>query len=136
MQIIRIEASYLRARAALAVAATGTETRRFLRIARHSTSGLVRERMPWSDSIASLLTAAIAHLEDRPDTARHHLAVALQGFERADMKLYAAVSRRCLGQLTGRPSSDQYLREADQWMATQDIVNPSRMTQMIAPGFS
>jgi tetratricopeptide (TPR) repeat protein len=136
MQIIRVEASYLRARAALAVAATGTETRRFLRIARQSTSGLVRERMPWSDSIAALLTAAIAHLEDRPDTARHHLAVALQGFERADMKLYAAVSRRCLGQLTRGPSSEQYLREADEWMAAQDIVTPSRMTQMIAPGFA
>jgi tetratricopeptide (TPR) repeat protein len=136
MQIIRIEAWYLRARSALAVAATGTETRRFLRIARQSTSRLARERMLWSDSFASLLTAAIAHVENRPDTARQHLAAALQGFERADMKLYAAVARRCLGQLTDGPGSEQYLRDADEWMATQDIVKPSRITQMIAPGFA
>ena len=136
MQLIRIEAWYLRARAALLVAATGTETRRFLRVARQSTRRIARERMPWSDPIASLLTAAIAHLEDRPDTACEHLAAALQGFERADMKLYAAVARRCLGQLMGGPTSEQYLREADEWMATQDIVKPSRMTQLIAPGFA
>ena len=136
MQLIRVEAWYLRARAALLVAATGIETRRFLNVARQSTRRIARERMPWSDSIASLLTAAIAHVEHRPDTARQHLAAALQGFERADMKLYAAVARRCLGQLMDGPSSVKYLREADEWMATQDIVKPSCMTQLIAPGFS
>jgi eukaryotic-like serine/threonine-protein kinase len=136
MQIIRIEAWYLRARAALAVAATGTETRRFLRIARQCTSRLARERMPWSDPIASLLTAAIAHIEDRPGAAREHLAAALDGFEQADMKLYAAVARRCLGQLTGGPGSETYRLDADEWMAAQDIANPSRMTQLIAPGFA
>ena len=85
---------------------------------------IVRD-LPASDRCLSIL-----------DDVVPHLAAALQGFERADMKLYAAVSRRCLGQLTGGPSSEQYLREADEWMTAQDIVKPSRMTQMIAPGFA
>jgi eukaryotic-like serine/threonine-protein kinase len=136
MQLIRIEAWYLRARAALLMAAGGTDTDRFLAVARQSTRRLAREKMPWSEPIASLLTAAIAHVESRPNTAIEHLAAALQGFERADMKLYAAVARRCLGQLTSGFPAEQYRREAGAWMATQGIVNPSRMTQLIAPGFT
>jgi hypothetical protein len=136
MQLIRVEAWYLRARAALLVAATGTETRRFLTLARRSTRRIAREKMAWSDPIASLLTAAIAHVDRRPTTAIEHLAAALQGFEQADMKLYAAVARRCLGQLTGGFAAERYRRKADTWMATQSIVNPSRITQLIAPGFA
>jgi tetratricopeptide (TPR) repeat protein len=135
MQVIRVEAWYLRARAALLVAATGTDTRRFLTIARQSTMRIARENMPWSKPIASLLTGAIAHVEDRPHTAIEHLVAALQGFEHADMKLYAAVAVRCLGQLTRRFPAEQDQRDADEWMATQGVVNPSRMTQLIAPGF-
>jgi len=136
MQVIRVEAWYLRARAALLVAGTGIDTRRFLTVARQSTMRIAREKMAWSEPIASLLTAAIAHVDSRPKKAIVHLGVALQGFEQADMKLYAAVTRRCLGQLSGGFRAEQYRREADTWMATQSIVNPSRITQLIAPGFA
>ena len=136
MQLIRIEACYLRARAALLVAATGTETRKFLALARHSTRQLAAERMPWSDPIASLLTAAFAHVEGRPITVVHNLSAAVQGFEHADMRLYAAVARRCLTQVTSGPLAEQHRREAEEWMAAQGIVNPSSIVRLLAPGFA
>ena len=136
LQVIRVEAWYLRARAALLMAATGTETRRFLRVARRSSRRIARENMPWSDAIASLLTAGIAHVESRPDMAIEQLTAALHGFEQTDMKLYAAVARRCLAQLTGGSRADQYRHDCDEWMAAENLVNPSRMTQLIAPGFA
>ena len=92
--------------------------------------------MPWSDAIASLLTAGIAHVESRPDMAIEQLTAALHGFEQTDMKLYAAVARRCLAQLTGGSRADQYRHDCNEWMAAENLVNPSRMTQLIAPGFA
>jgi hypothetical protein len=136
MQLIRVEAWYLRARAALLMAATGTDTPRFLTVARRSTWRIAREKMAWSEPIAALLTASIAHVDGQPHSAIEHLAAAIQGFEQAEMKLYAAVARRCLGQLTGGSLADQYRRLADEWMAGQGIVNPPGMTRLLAPGFA
>ena len=63
--------------------------------------GSRRERMPWSDPIALLLRAGIAYLEDDMPLALELLTEAVDRFDRADMKLYAAVARRRLGALQG-----------------------------------
>jgi hypothetical protein len=51
------------------------------------------------------------------------------------MKLYLAVVRRRLGELAGDDRSQERRRLADEWMTAQGIVNPSRLTRLIAPGF-
>jgi hypothetical protein len=51
------------------------------------------------------------------------------------MNLFAAAARRRLGQLLGGNCGQALIAQADAWMAGQGIVNPARMTAMLAPGF-
>ncbi len=135
IKFLRIEACFLRARAALLNAARGRDVARFLSIAREDARGIGRFGLRWSDAIATLLRAAVAFLEGRPGDACDLMAAAVTACERADMKLYAAVARRRLGMLRGDEGGRALVREADAWMATQGIRNPARMTRLIATGF-
>jgi eukaryotic-like serine/threonine-protein kinase len=135
VQFQRIEARYLRARCALLMAATEANPRRFLSVAREDARRIAREKMTWSDPLAWLLMATVAYLEGSPDVARDKLADAAAGFERAHMKLYLAVVRRRLGELASDDASRERRRQADEWMASQAIVNPARLTRLITPGF-
>jgi hypothetical protein len=134
VQLLRIESHYLRARSALMIAAA-TRSRRFLAIARVRAWRIARERMPWSDPIALLLRAGIANLEGRTPLALQLLHDAADRFERADMKLYVAVSRRRIGALQDDPAGRELQRRAEAWMAAQNIRNPASITRMLAPGF-
>ena len=51
------------------------------------------------------------------------------------MQLYAAVARRRLAGLVGGDRGQSLRREADEWMASQEIRNPAAMTRLLAPGF-
>ena len=68
-------------------------------MARAGARRIASERMPWSDPIALLLERGIAHLEGNTPLAVRHLHDAVDRFDRADMKLYAAVARRRIGAL-------------------------------------
>ena len=135
VQVIRIESHYLRARCALALAAQGGSSRRFLSVARAEARRIARERMRWSDPIALLLRAGIAHLEGRTPLALKCLHDAADRFDRADMRLYAAVAGRRIGALQDDAPGRELQRRAEEWMATQHIRNPACMTRMLAPGF-
>ena len=135
IQVMRIESLYLRARSALAMAATHGPTARFLSVARAGARRIASEHMPWSDPIALLLRAAIAHVEGRTPLAVRYLDDAVDRFDRADMKLYAAVARRRLGALQDDRRGRELRRQAEKWMAAQNIKNPAAMTRMLAPGF-
>ena len=51
------------------------------------------------------------------------------------MKLYAAVARRRIGALQDDAHGRELQRQADEWMAAQNIKNPAAMTRTLAPGF-
>ncbi len=70
----------------------------------------------------------------RPLAVRY-LHDAVDRFDRADMKLYAAVARRRLGALQDDARGRELQRQAEEWMAAQNIKNPACMTRMLAPGF-
>lgn len=91
--------------------------------------------MPWSNPIASLVTAGITYLEGSPALAARHLEDAIDGFDGADMKLYAAVARRRLGALQADQRGRDLRQQAEEWMSAQEIKNPAGMTRMLAPGF-
>jgi hypothetical protein len=91
--------------------------------------------MPWSDPIALLLEAGLAHLEGNAPLALQHLHDAAVRFDAADMKLYLAVTRRRIGDLQNDAAGRALKREAEEWMAAQDIKNPGAMTRTLAPGF-
>ena len=135
VQALRIESIYLRARCALAMASANRSRRRFLSVARAGARRIAAERMPWSDPIALLLRAGIASLEGRHTAALTCLHAAADKFDRAEMKLYAAVTRRRLGALRGDDHGRELQRQAEAWMAAQQIKNPVCMTRMLAPGF-
>jgi hypothetical protein len=135
IQFVRIEASYLRARAALLNAARGHDVARFLSIARGDARRIGRFRLRWSDAVALLITAAVTYLEGRPGAAGEMLAAAVTAFERADMRSHAAAARRRLGGLQQDERGRALIDDADAWMAAHGIRNPARMTRMFAPGF-
>jgi hypothetical protein len=136
VQMIRIESQYMRARAALAMAALGhRNARRFLSIARAGARRIARERMPWSDPMALLVRAGVAHVEGNPRLAVSGLYDAADRFDGADMKLHAAVARRCIGAAQNGAGARELRRQAERFMAAQHIENPAAMTRMLAPGF-
>jgi tetratricopeptide (TPR) repeat protein len=135
VQVIRVEAVYLRARSALAMAAANRNVRRFLSIARAGARRIERERMHWSDPIAWLLRAGIASVEGDTLLALRYLHAAVDRFERADMRLYANVARRRVGDLQNDDRGREVLRHSEEWMAAQNIKNPAAWTRMFAPGF-
>jgi hypothetical protein len=134
-QLIRIESLYLRARCALALAARNRNSTRFLSVARSGARSIARERMAWSDPIGLLLQAGMAQLEGSTPSALKYLHDAAERFERADMSLYLAVARRRIGALQDDERGRELQRQADMWMAAQNIKNPARMTRMLSPGF-
>jgi hypothetical protein len=136
IQFLRIEASYLRARCALLMAGAGGNPRRFLAVARGDARRIANEKMAWSDPVSQLLNAAVSSCERREDAAADFLERAAVGFDRAEMQLYAAVTRRRLAALVKGERGRELLRQTGEWMAAQEVKNPALLTRMMAPGFS
>ena len=91
--------------------------------------------MPWSDPIALVVQAGVAFLEGGTSAALRHLHDAADRFEGADMRLHAAAARRRIGALQDDAVGRDLRRQADEWMAMQQIKNPAGMTRMLTPGF-
>jgi len=137
LQILRVEARHLFARTALAAAvhSDARNRERLLRSAEQLARRIAREKMPWADPFAALVRGSIAAARLNSEKAAAFLAAATEGFELADMGLYAAASRRRLGQVLGDDQGCVLIAEADEWMTNQRIRNPSRMTRTLAPGW-
>ena len=91
--------------------------------------------MPWSNPIALLLEAGVASLEGRHAAALRCLEDAAAQFDRAEMALYAAVTRRRISTLRQDDRGRQLGEQADAWMAAQHVRNADGLTRMLAPGF-
>jgi serine/threonine protein kinase len=137
IQVLRIEAVYLRARTALATATFSSEKKkeRLLGIAQELARRLAKEKIQWSEPLVLLLRAAIANQRGDFALATANLSEAVEGFELSDMGLYAAASRRRLGQALCGDRGRELIADADAWMTEKKIKNPTRLTRMIAPGW-
>jgi hypothetical protein len=134
-QFFRILTGDLRARVALAAAATARKAGSHLAVVQREVRLLDREKMPWGRALARLLEAGVASLRhDRVEAARR-TREAIDGLEAVDMHLHAAAARRRLGELLGGGEGRALIDQADTWMTAQQIVHPVRMTRMHAPGF-
>ncbi len=131
---VRVEAMQLRARAAVASNAVERDERK-LRLAEKLARKMEKVDMSWSKPFATLIRAAVAHQRAEPEQAATLLSQGVVGFERADMRLYAAATRRRMGERLGDERGRELMAEADVWMAEQRIKNPEAMTRMLAPGF-
>ena len=134
IQVLRIEAFHLKARAALASASGGDNGHR-LHLAEKLANRIAGEQVAWGNPFAALVRAAIAHQRGDQSKAIALLKQAVETFDLADIDLYEAVSRRRLGQLLGDERGQRHIDEGDTWMRQRQIVNPEAMTRMMAPGF-
>ena len=131
IQVLRIEAFFLRARTILA--AGGSDG---LGAAEALAGRITREKMPWSDPLALLIRAGVANLRGQRDKASTLLSQAAEEFHAAGMEYHAMAARRQLGLLSSATERDRLIAEADTWMTAKGIRNPARFTHMWAPGFS
>jgi serine/threonine protein kinase len=139
VQLTRVEARHLRARAAVAVAAATRNTEEsgaaLLREAERDARAIEREGLSWSAPLSKLLRAGIDVVRgERPERAATLLRDAIVELDSADMALYAAAARRCLGGILDGDEGRALVRGADDWMANETIKNPARMVNMLAPG--
>jgi len=138
VQVSRIEAYHLRARSAMALAATlpaGTPERKaLLAAAARDTRSVEKEHMGWGDPLAALLRAGLANLAGDTAGAAAHAARAATLCEAAEMALYGAIARRAHGALLGGDEGARLVTEAERWMAQKELRNPARFTATLAPG--
>jgi hypothetical protein len=82
-----------------------------------------------------LIRAAVASIRGEEWAAIRFLTEAVPGFEASDQPLFAAAARRRLGELKGGEEGRVLVSQANEWMTSRSIQNPSRMTACYAPGF-
>lgn len=135
VELARIEALCSRARAALALAATGGDAESLLLTASRDAAEISAKKRAWADSLAVLLRAGIAAVSGDGSDSHRLLRRAARKLDAANMALHAAAARRRLGAAMANADGRGLIAEADAWMRRQQIVDPVRMTAMLAPGF-
>jgi eukaryotic-like serine/threonine-protein kinase len=134
IQGLRIDAMQLRARLALASAA-GKDRERRLRLAEKLAGKIEREDMAYSNPLATLVRAGVARQRGDEQQAIVLTEKALKEFEATNMRLYAVAARRRLGELLGGDRGRELVLHTDQWMVKQEIKNPEKIMNLLAPGF-
>jgi eukaryotic-like serine/threonine-protein kinase len=131
IQVSRTEAHFLRARSALA-AFVASRDGRLLELAARDAKRLAREKTAWARPMSLLIRALLDHLGGQP--ALDGLRAAEEGFAAADMQLHAHVVRRQRGRLTGGSDGALLVEDADAWLRWQEVRDPERLANMMAPG--
>ena len=136
IQLVRMMIHEARARSALSAATEGKDAASLLRHAERDARRLEREKSCWGRPAAATTRAGIAMVIGNTPRAVSLLRDAIAGFEAVDMALHATTARRRLGQLLGGEEGRSMVQEADRWMASQQILNPDRMTGLYVPGLA
>ena len=135
VQFARIEFAHLRARCALALAATGNpEAAALVTTAERDAKKIDRESTPWGAAVAKLVRAGAASWRGERHSAAELLTCAEQELESCGMALYTASVRLLRGELIGGEEGRRLVSEATRWMSGQKIVNPARISAMLVPG--
>jgi eukaryotic-like serine/threonine-protein kinase len=104
-------------------------------VAERDVRSLLHEDAPWCHPLARLLQAGVLATRGRPERAITELTAARAGLGAADMAAYAAAATRRLGQLLGGDEGRALVEQADAFWADQQVVDPARVTAILAPGF-
>ncbi len=78
------------------------------------------------------IRAGVAAARGDRSRAATLFAEAVTQLEAVDMNLYAAASRRRLGEILGGDEGRAQVEKADSWMRQQGIQNPARMADVFA----
>jgi hypothetical protein len=134
IQLVFLDSENLHARAVLAAVAAGKLSESHLKLAERDARRIERARMAWSDPLAQLIRASVAAFRGDTRTAVGFLASAESGFETTDAGLYCAAARAQRGELMGGTEGERLVAEAETWMRSQRVANPSRLRRLLAPG--
>jgi len=124
-QNVRIEAGFLRARAAIACGE--------LEAAISGAEALEAENVPWGNAFASALRGLAAAGRSDAEGAVKLLQQAILAFEAADMRLFAAATRLRLGEVAGGSLAAASIKAGEAWMMAQGIKAPAALAQMLVP---
>lgn len=133
----RIEARWLRARAALALALAvpgGAEEKRLLRIVEGECSRIEREGAIWGKGLAGTLRAGVASIRGDASGAELRLAEAIPLLTAHRIDGVIAIAERARGRLRGGSEGEALVQRSEAWMASQDVAEPSRFSEMYLPG--
>jgi hypothetical protein len=133
VQLSRCHLWELRTRLALAMVATTSQPEPFLREAERDIRRLRSEKIPWADAQALLEEGVVAVRRGLTEKAITSLRSAADHLDQVDMRFYAVLARRCLGDLLGGAEGDALVLQADSWMREQGIQNPERMIGSFVP---
>lgn len=134
VQVVRIEATHLRACSALAAAHNAGDVSPWLKAATGDAKRLEGEKMDWAVPLAKLVRAGAATYRGDRGSALKLLVKAEEGFHQVDMYLFAAAARYRRGQLLGGDEGRTLITEGEAYLTGQHIKNPARMVAMLAPG--
>jgi serine/threonine protein kinase len=132
VQLVRVEILHLHARCGLAAAAE-TGDKETLAAVHRDADRIFSERMPWSHPLAESLQAGAYAIQGRVDQSRELFESAVRNFEKAELSLYAAAAKRRLGELTGGDAGRAMINESDEWMWSQGVKYPDRLTRVLTP---
>lgn len=124
-QNVRIEAGFLRARAAVACGE--------LEEAITDAERLEGEKVPWADAFAQAIRGLVAIGCKDTEMASKLLQQAILGFEAADMRLFAAATRLRLGEISTGSLAAASIKAGEAWMVAQGVKTPTGLARMLVP---
>lgn len=132
VQVIRAEALFLRARAALAAASSAPSPRPLYAAARSDADALEREGRRWSSALARLIHAEINRGLGLHQEAAEAYREAEVGFLAAGMQAHGLVARYRLGELGGRAGRGM-LVEAQSDLEALGVRSVERFLALLSP---
>jgi serine/threonine protein kinase len=136
VQLVRLYARNLRARAAVATAEAEPSSRReLLAFAERETSAIEREGMPWSAAASTLIRAAAARLRADEAQAAVLLERAVKEATGPKLALIGAAAKHALGRARGGDEGKGLIADALETLRREGAAEPEKLIAMVAPGF-
>jgi hypothetical protein len=132
VQLLRVEADFLRARAALAAVLAGGDAG-LLAVARHHARALARERAPWATACTLQLRATLAAIDGDRGAAGQLLDDAERADAAADMRLFATAIRLRKGELAAGSHGASLAAGARDALRDGGIADPDAMARLLCP---
>ena len=130
IQSVNIEASFVRARAALAHAALDAGARpELLRLVAACVRTLSREQTAWGGAFAATARAGAARVAGEPERELAALREALAAFEATEMALFSAAVQRRLAALVGGSEGAALSASAAERFRQQAIPDPLALSR-------
>lgn len=127
---------FSRAQSALALAVSTTGREGLLRIAEQEARRLQADDKPFAAPLSALVRAGTAGIGGNRELAVVLLEQAAAEFQRLDMAMFSAITKRRIGELTAGEPGLALIRESEEFMRAEGVVNPSRMADAFAVSFA